>query len=153
MPKFHLQEDIREFIELLNAHDVHYVIVGGYAFSYHALPRYTGDIDFFVEASAENATRLVEVIQGFGFGDADITADDFNRADSVVQFGFPPNRIDLLTSISGVNFSEAWESRVEDAIDGIKMIFISKPLLLRNKQATAREKDAGDISWLEREKD
>src|SRR5579883_1675858 len=103
-----LQKDLKEFIELLNSKKARFVIVGGHAVAYHGHPRFTGDIDFLIEPSAENSQRLMAVLQEFGFGGLDIQAEDFLNPDSVVQLGVPPNRIDLLTSISGVRFEDVW---------------------------------------------
>src|SRR5688572_4205479 len=113
-----LPKDLREFIELLNSRNVHYLIVGGYAVAYHGYPRATGDIDFFIEVSQENADKLELVLQQFGFGSLGLTAQDFLQPGIVVQLGYPPNRIDLLTAISGATFAEAWEKRVEEQFEG-----------------------------------
>src|SRR5262245_10627356 len=101
-----LLPDWREFIELLNSHGVEYVVVGAWARAFHGIPRSTGDIDFFVRPSAENAERLVRVIERFGFGSLDITSQDFQTKDRVIQLGIEPYRIDLVTGISGVSFDE-----------------------------------------------
>lgn len=143
-----LQRDLREFIELLNSTKARYVIVGGYAVAYHGHPRFTGDIDLLVESSPENATALVQVLRSFGFGELGVQAGDFLSPDSVVQLGVPPNRIDLLTSISGVDFADVWSSRVDAQLDGLPVCFISKDLLLQNKRAAGRAKDLADVSQL-----
>jgi len=103
-----LQEDLSAFLELLNAHRVEYLLVGAHALAYHGVPRYTGDTHFFVGQSATNARKIMDVLEEFGFGGLDIHADDFTRPDQVIQLGVPPNRIDLLTSLTGVTFAEAW---------------------------------------------
>lgn len=143
-----LPVDLREFIELLNSHDVHYVIVGGYAVAYHGYPRMTGDIDFFIEVSSENAHKLESAIVAFGFGGLGLTSEDFLQPGIVVQLGYPPNRIDLLTGISGATFAEAWEKRVETEFDGLPMVFIDKSTLIANKAATGRPKDLADLDVL-----
>src|ERR1041385_6111205 len=99
-----LEDDLREFIELLNTLKVRYIVVGGFAVAYHGYPRYTADIDLFIERSSENAQAISNVIQQFGFGDLDLSSEDFLEADQVIQLGVAPNRIDLLTSLSGVEF-------------------------------------------------
>ena|SRR5437870_8819737 len=114
-----LPKDLREFIELLNSHDVRYLIVGGYAVAYHGYPRTTGDIDFFLEVSEENAAKMEAVLIDFGFGGLGLTRQDFLKPDQIIQLGYPPNRIDLLTAISGVSFAEAWEARVRDELDSL----------------------------------
>src|SRR5262249_42567907 len=106
-----LEDDLKEFVELLNALNVHYLVVGGFAVAYYGYPRFTADLDLFIERSRENADRLLQVIERFGFGDLNLSADDFLKEDQVIQLGVPPNRIDLLTFISAVDFQEAWAAR------------------------------------------
>lgn len=143
-----LEKDLREFIELLNALDVRYMVVGAFALAYHGHPRYTGDIDLFIERTAENADRLMQVIQKFGFGDLDLSVDDFLQEDQVIQLGISPNRIDLLTSLSGISFQEAWATREYGEIDGLNVPFISKEMFKRNKKATGRTRDLADLEQL-----
>ena len=140
-----LQRDLREFVELLNCSEVRYVIVGGYAVAYHGHPRFTGDIDLFVESSADNADRILAALHQFGFGDLELTAQDFQHPDNIVQLGMPPNRIDLLTSLSGVSFEQVWQARLKTELDGLPVCFISKDLLLQNKRASGRAKDLADV--------
>ena len=121
-----LQKDLREFVELLNALDVRFLIVGAFALAHHGYPRYTADIDLFVENSSENAERILNAIHQFGFGDVGLTKEDFLRENQVVQLGIAPNRIDLLTFLSGVSFEEAWNSRESGEIGGLRAPFISK---------------------------
>lgn len=143
-----LQKDLREFVELLNALDVRFLIVGAFAVAYHGYPRYTSDVDIFVEKSAENAERLVKAIHEFGFGDVGLSHEDFMRTDQVVQLGVAPNRIDLMTFISGVSFDEAWSSREYGELGGITLPFISREMLKRNKEATGRTQDLADLEHL-----
>ena len=147
-----LQKDFREFIELLNSHGVRYMIAGGFAVAFHGFPRNTGDIDFFVETSPENAGRLQQILQEFGMGSLGLTAQDFTQLDVIVQLGYPPYRIDILTSLSGSTFEEAWASRIETKIDGLPMVFIGRDVLLKNKAEVGRPKDLADLSRLTREK-
>lgn len=147
--KMELQRDLSEFIALLNSASVKYVIVGGYAVAFHGFPRDTGDIDFFVEASLENANRLSRVVRNFGFTDPKLTPEFFMGSNEVVQFGREPFRIDLITAISGVGFEEAWETSVTGSLGGQPVKFISKDLLLRNKRASARSLDLADVDHLE----
>src|ERR1039457_230743 len=98
-----LPKDLREFIELLNSNGVEYAIVGGFALAFHGRPRYTGDIDFLIRRTPENAEKVARVLAHFGFGSLGVGAADFLKPDCIVQLGYPPNRIDLLTSISGVD--------------------------------------------------
>ena len=143
-----LQKDLREFVELLNAHDVHFVIVGAFALAYHGHARYTSDIDLFVEKSSENAERILRALRDFGFGDIGLTQEELSHKDQVVQLGVAPNRIDLLTVLSGVSFQEAWASREIGEIGGLKVPFISRALLKQNKLATGRSQDFADAEHL-----
>ena len=144
-----LEEDLREFVELLNALNVRYMVVGAFAVAYHGHPRYTGDIDLFIERSAENAERLVQVIEKFGFADLNLSVDDFLQEDQVIQLGISPNRIDLLTFLSGVSFQEAWATREHGEISGLKVPFISKEMLKQNKAASGRMQDLADLEQLD----
>lgn len=145
-----LSSDLREFIRLLNTKSVKYLIVGAWALAFYSRPRYTGDIDIFVARDQENADKLMEVINEFGFGQAGIHRDDFLQIDHVVQLGRTPNRIDILTGISGVTLDEAWESRQQASISDIPVFVISRDLLIKNKRAANRDKDQADIKLLEK---
>jgi hypothetical protein len=144
-----LQKDLREFIELLNSARVEYVVVGGHAVAFHGHPRFTGDIDFLVRASPENALRIIDVLKRFGFGGTGLVAADFEAAGRIVQLGRPPNRIDLLTAISGVDFDEVWATRIASTLDGIDVAFIGKDALLKNKRASGRAKDLADVEAID----
>jgi hypothetical protein len=143
-----LHPDWREFIELLNSHQVRYLIVGGFAVAFHGYPRLTEDIDFFLDASHENARRVLRALEDFGFGSLDLSEADFSTADRVVQLGYAPYRIDLITSISGVTFDEAWERRLTADLEGIPTQFVDRESLVRNKLATGRDKDRVDAKEL-----
>lgn len=143
-----LQEDLREFIALLNSHEVDYLIVGGHAVAFHGYPRFTGDIDFWIRRTPENATRLMAVLRDFGFGDAGLDSTNLTQPQRVIQLGRPPNRIDLLTSVTGVEFDAAWDLRVESQLDGLPVRFIGRASLLQNKRAAGRAKDVDDIEKL-----
>ena len=143
-----LEADLREFIELLNALKVRYIVVGAFAVAYHGYPRYTGDIDLFIERSSENAQAIVNAIQQFGFGDLGLSTEDFLQEDQVIQLGVAPNRIDLLTFLSGVEFQEAWITRVQGEIAGLSVPIISKELLKKNKAASGRSQDIADLEYL-----
>ncbi|MGH7834461.1 MAG: nucleotidyltransferase [Candidatus Binatia bacterium] len=145
-----LSKDLREFIHLLNTKSVKYVIVGAWAVAFHGRPRYTGDIDIFIAREQDNADRLMEVIEAFGFGHSGIERDDFLQVDHVIQLGREPNRIDILTGISGVTFDDAWASREQGSISDVDVFFISRDLLIRNKRAANRDKDQADIKLLEK---
>ncbi len=143
-----LQKDLREFIESLNALDVRFLIVGAFAVAYHGYFRYTSDIDLFVDRSKENAKRVWQAVQQFGFADLKLTVEDFSQEDQVIQFGVPPNRIDIMTFLSGVSFDEAWASREQGDLDGLSVPFISKEMLKRNKAACGRLQDLADLEYL-----
>ena len=142
-----LSKDLREFIALLNSTSVKYVLVGGHAVAFHGYPRFTGDINFFVERSSENAAKLEAVLNDFGFGQLGLKAADFLQPGIIVQLGRPPNRIDILTSIDGVEFAEAWNSRIKTST-GLELFIINKELLLRNKRVAGRPQDLADIDRL-----
>lgn len=143
-----LQDDLREFIALLNSHHVEYVIVGGHAVAFHGHPRFTGDIDFFIRVTPPNVERLLTVLRAFGFGTLDITAADLLEPNRVLRLGYPPNQIDVLTSISGVDFDAAWDTRVESVMDQQPVSIIGWAELLRNKRAAGRQKDLADVDEL-----
>ncbi|MGC6425424.1 MAG: hypothetical protein ACON5H_00325 [Akkermansiaceae bacterium] len=143
-----LRKDVREFIELLNSQKVNYLVVGAHALAWHGLPRYTGDIDFFIATDPENAKAIIQVLQEYGFGDIGLTEEDFLEPDQVIQLGFPPHRIDLLTGISGVSWQEAWKSSVPGTIDDLPVIFIGTDCYLKNKDASGRPQDIADAQRL-----
>ena len=143
-----LDKDFKEFVELFIAHDVQFLIVGGYALAAHGLPRATGDLDAWVWANEDNAKRIIEALDEFGFGEVGVTISDFERADSVVQLGFPPYRIDILTSVDGVSFEAAWANRVVVDIDQMKVPFIGRADLIANMTAAGRPQDIADVQRL-----
>jgi hypothetical protein len=143
-----LQRDIREFVELLLSRKVEFLLVGGYALAFHGAPRFTEDIDFFVLVSPENAMKLADAIQQFGFGEFGLGANDFLELDQVIQLGRAPSRIDLLTGISGVTWEDAWASRIPADLDGLELWVIGKETLARNKEATGRPQDIADVARL-----
>lgn len=145
-----LHRDLREFIELLKKHRVEYLVIGGWAFGFHATPRYTGDFDFFVRCDVENGRRMESVLREFGFDDLEGFFDNFLQGDRILQFGVPPNRIDILTKIAAVSFEDAWKGQISGQIDGITLPFISREKLIENKLAAGRAKDLADVEALQR---
>lgn len=145
-----LSQDFKEFIALLNKNRVRYLVIGGYAVTVHGYPRYTKDLDVWVEASSENATRVVQVLQDFGFGSLDLKQSDFTKSDHIVQLGYPPNRIDILTTPVGVDFPTCYANRKRIRLSGILVNFIDLENLKRNKQAAGRTQDKLDLENLER---
>lgn len=145
-----LDPDFNEFIELLLANDVAFMVVGGYAVAAHGHPRYTGDLDIWVLVDRHNAEKLIEVLREFGFGALDLGAEDFLVDEQVVQLGREPVRIDLLTGLDGVAFSDCIDRAVVVDIDGMHVPFISREDLVRNKRSSGRSQDLADIDALER---
>jgi hypothetical protein len=144
-----LSRDFSEFIASLNAREVRYLIVGGYAVAFHGHPRYTKDLDVWVERTPENAERLLRALGDFGFGGVGLTAEDFLVPDRVVQLGYPPARIDLLTSCEGVDFEPAYARRETLEVGGVAASFIGIEELRQNKRALGRHQDLADLDRLE----
>lgn len=146
-----LQRDLREFIGLLNSENVEYAIVGGWALGFHGRPRYTQDIDLLIRATRANANRLRIAIDRFGFGSLGLIAQDFLVPGQLIQLGHPPNRIDLLTSLTGISDDEVWQSVQHGELDGIPVAFIGRGALIKNKKATDRPQDRADVEELDRD--
>ncbi|MDD5153698.1 MAG: hypothetical protein PHR03_03375 [Desulfovibrionales bacterium] len=144
-----LSKDFKEFIQLLNENNVKYLVVGGYAVALHGYPRYTKDLDVWVELSLDNAGRILKALEKFGFGSLDLKADDFLETDQIVQLGYPPNRIDILTTLKNLTFEDCYKSRVEIEIQGVHINFIDIDSLKKNKRATGRLQDLADVENLE----
>lgn len=144
-----LNQDFREFIQSLNDNDVRYLVVGGYAVALHGYPRYTKDIDIWVELGPENATKIVHALDDFGFGSLALTASDFSDPEMIIQLGYPPNRIDIILSPSGVDFQTCFSNRVIVEIEGVQVNFIDLENLRKNKEATGRKQDLADLDNLE----
>ncbi len=146
-----LNPDYREFVQFLNENRVRYLVVGGYAVAFHGYPRYTKDIDIWVESTPDNAARVLQALQDFGFGSLGLTDEDFLTPDQIIQLGYPPARIDLITSMIGVEFDECFASRREEEVEGLRINFIDRENLLKNKRSTDRLQDQADVERLERE--
>ena len=143
-----IQKDFKELLELLNKHNVAFMIVGGYALAFHGSPRYTGDIDIYVRPTRDNAARIIDSLKDFGFGSLGLTAEDFSTPNKVTQLGVPPVRIDIITSISGVTWDEAVSNQCQGVYGDTPVIFIGKKEFISNKEATGRKKDLADIEAL-----
>jgi predicted nucleotidyltransferase len=141
--------DFKEFIQSLNDNQVRYLIVSGYAVAFHGYPRYTKDIDIWVEMSERNAKQMLEALAQFGFGSLELSAEDFNTPDRIIQLGYPPNRIDIITTPNGVDFTVCYDAKVEVKIDGITTNFIDLNNLKLNKKASGRLQDLADLENLE----
>ena len=139
----------QEFVGLLNARDARYLVVGGYAVAFHGHPRYTKDINIWIEREADNVHRVLEALVDFGFGSVGLSESDFTAADQIIQLGRPPNRIDLLTTLRGIDFPTAFANKVTAEIFGEPVHFIGLADLKRNKRAVGRHQDLADLENLE----
>ena len=143
-----LSKDLREFVELLNSRKIKYLLVGGHAVAFHGHPRYTGDVDFLIDTSPENAALVAAAVGDFGFDGLGLKEADFRGTETIIQLGRAPNRIDLLTSAAAISFEEAWKTRVEARLDGLPVWVISKDLLVQNKLSAGRPQDLADAAKL-----
>lgn len=155
----HFSPDIQEFIRLLHTHRVRYVIAGGEAVIYYGHVRLTGDVDFFYDRQADNTQRLFLALSDFWDGDIPgvSEAEELRTAGLILQFGRPPNRIDLINRIDGVAFEEAWSGRREVLLtsetDAVPMYYIGLEQLIANKQSAGRPKDHEDLTYLRQLRD
>ena len=143
-----IEKDYEEFVELLNKHEVKYCIIGSYALAFHARPRYTKDIDFLIEISPENAKKINSVLNEFGFSSVNLTEQDFLQEGNIIQLGYEPVRIDIITSLKEIDFSDVWNSKVEVQFGSQKAFIMDRENLIRSKQISKRTQDAADIELL-----
>lgn len=143
-----LPPDFKEFLQLLNAHQVEYLLIGGYAVSYHGYPRATVDMDVWVAINPANAKKIVTVLEEFGFQSSELTAELFLKENRIIRMGVPPLRIEVTTGIDGVEFNECYAERISDSIDGVLVNLINLRHLKTNKQASGRAKDLNDLEHL-----
>lgn len=143
-----LNKDFREFIALLNSNAVKYLVLGGYAIAFHGHPRYTKDLDIWLELSEENAANVMKALDDFGFSGLGISHEDLLMSGMVVQLGYPPNRIDLINSPDGVVFADCYPARTEVEIDGLTIAVIDLENLKKNKKASGRLQDLADLEKL-----
>ena len=139
------QKDFRDLFVLFNAHNVEYMIVGGYALAFHGAPRYTGDMDIYVKSEIDNAHRVMTALTEFGFGSLELSPSDFEKPDMIVRLGVPPVRIDILTSIDGVTWEGAFAGRAEGAYGDVTVYYIGREQFIANKRATGRKQDIADL--------
>jgi hypothetical protein len=144
-----LNQDFREFIQSLNDNRVRYLVVGGYAVALHGYPRYTKDIDVWIEISPDNAQKMVRALDQFGFASLGLKEGDFLVPDQIVQLGYPPSRIDVISTLEGVDFETCYAARVETVIDGTPVCFIDLENLKKNKRAVGRSQDLADLEHLQ----
>ncbi len=144
-----LNKDFKEFIELLNENKVRYLVVGGYAVAFHGHPRYTKDLDVWIELSSDNANKIIDALKKFGFGSLGLKPDDFLQSDQIIQLGYPPNRIDILTTLKDLKFEDCYKAKIGVEIKGLPIYFIDIENLKKNKRATGRPQDIADADNLE----
>lgn len=144
-----LPNDFREFLSLLIDERVRFLLVGGYAVCYHAEPRVTGDIDFWIEKTPENIDKTVKALHRFGFVHGEVSPEMFDADGTIVRMGFPPMRIELMNRIDGVEFADCYDRRVTADVDGLPTPVISLADLKINKRAAGRPKDLADLATLE----
>jgi hypothetical protein len=148
MATIRLPRDFKEFLKLLNAHHVEYLLIGGYAVGYHGYPRATADMDIWVAVSPQNADRIVTALKAFGFDVPALSPGLFLEANQIIRMGIPPVRLEIATGISGVEFQRCYQGRIEDTLDGVVTNLINLDDLKANKRAAARHKDLDDLEHL-----
>ena len=146
-----LNQDFKEFRQLLNDNQVKYLVIGGYAVAVHGHPRYTKDIDIWIEISEENAQKLVTALTQFGFESLGLTSEDFQTPHQIIQLGYPPNRIDLITNPDGIDFQTCYDSKIEVTLNDVPVKFINLDNLKKNKLASGRLQDLADLEKLQDE--
>ena len=148
MATIHLPSDFKEFLKLLSVHQVEYLLIGGYAVGYHGYPRATIDMDIWIAMNPSNSERIVTVLKEFGFDLPELSPELFLKEWQIIRLGVPPVRIELATTVSGVNFNECYAERVVDILDGVKVNLISLRHLKINKKASGRHQDLADLENL-----
>lgn len=143
-----IQQEFKELLELFNAHKVEYIIVGGYALAFHGAPRYTGDMDIWVRPDSVNAKRVMVALDEFGFGSVGLQASDFESPHKVIQLGVPPVRVDIITSLTGLFWEEAFTSRVVGKYGNVPVHYIGRKQFILNKREIGRKKDLADLEAL-----
>ena len=148
-----IPSDFKELLVLLNSDKVDYNIVGADALALHGHPRFTGDLEVYVKPDTRNASQVVAVLEGFGFGSLELGEDDFNRPHRVVQLGVSPVRIDLLTSLTGLTWDQAVRGQLKGELGGVPVTFLGRAEYIQNKKALGRHKDIADAETLEENDD
>ncbi|MBI1883597.1 MAG: nucleotidyltransferase [Chlamydiae bacterium] len=146
----HEEKDFKELLTLFNKHKVKYTVVGAFAVAFHAIPRYTKDLDVFVEPNTHNAERILHALKDFGFESIKLTIKDFEKPGKTVQLGYEPVRIDLITSIDGCTFEEVWKNRQKGKYGGEIVFFIGLEELIKNKHASNRPQDRIDLEKIKK---
>jgi len=148
MATIHLPPDFKDFFQLLNSHQVEYLLIGGYAVGYNGYPRATGDMDIWIAIHPQNAEKVVTVLRKFGFDLPELSVELFLKENQIIQMGVPPVKIDITTTISGVRFDECYAERIIDMLDGVQVNLINLKHLKANKKASGRLKDLTDVEHL-----
>jgi hypothetical protein len=144
-----LAPDFSELVALFNARKVDYVIVGAFALAFHGVPRFTGDLDILVRPEQDNSRKVLDALHAFGFGSLNLSAEDFSDPHRVIQLGFPPVRIDLMTSLTGLTWEEIATGKIAGLLGKVPVQYLGKDELIRNKRAVGRAKDLADIESLQ----
>jgi hypothetical protein len=148
-----LDKDFKEFIALLNAHEVHYLVIGGYAVNFHGYPRYTKDIDFWIWLDAGNIQKLIQTLRDFGFGSLGLTEADFELKSNIIQLGYEPYRIDLLMEVEGADFESCYARKKRKLVDDVAVNFLDLEDLINIKKSAGRLQDLADAEQLNKIRD
>ncbi len=143
-----IEKDYEDLLRLLNKHKVKYSIIGSYAVAFYAKPRYTKDIDILVEPDITNSRRIIKALNEFGFQSLELEANDFAQPGKIIQLGYEPVRVDIMTSIAGCNFEEVWDKKQVGVYGEEKVFFIGINELIKNKQNSNRKQDHVDLDIL-----
>ena len=143
-----VQPDFKELLALLNEHKVEYIIVGGYALAFHGAPRYTADLDILVKAGKQNAEHILSALHDFGFAHLDLKPADFQAPEMVIQLGVAPVRVDIITSLTGVDWDQAYSGRVPGKYGDVAVDYLGRQQFIANKRATGRKRDLADLEAL-----
>lgn len=143
-----IEEDFKELLKLFNKHKVKYCIIGAFALGFHARPRYTKDLDILIEPTVENGRKIVNALKEFGFGGLKLAAEDFCQEGRFIQLGYEPVRIDLITSVQGLDFQNIWKHRVKGNYGQQAVFFIGLDELIKSKEIAGRKQDIADLEKL-----
>ena len=148
-----VEKDYEEILKLFNSHRVKYCIIGAFAVAFYARPRYTKDIDILIDSSPENAERIIRALAEFGFEDLDLSEDDLCQEGNIIQLGYEPLRVDIMTSLSGISFDQVWKNKVGADYGREKVYFIGLDDLIQTKKQSSRPQDKVDLDLLIKAKD
>ena len=142
------EKDYEEFLELLNKRNVKYCVIGAFALAFHVRPRYTKDMDILIDPTTDNANKLLIALNEFGFGSLNLSVKDFSTRGNIIQLGYEPVRIDIISSIEGLDFTDVWKSRVQGPYGKQTINFIDRQNLIRSKKLSNRDQDKADLKLL-----